>query len=108
MSIKDPSESTNASEDAQRQLLSRVSREMRTPLVAVIGMAGLLLEGELGPRQRYCAEAIRHSGEALLGILNRLHEELGISAEPAAPPGVAPVLDAAAPPRRRVLVAEDD
>src|SRR5258706_382372 len=43
MSIKDPGES-NASEDAQRQLLSRVSREMRTPLVAVIGMAGWLPE----------------------------------------------------------------
>jgi two-component system sensor histidine kinase/response regulator len=93
--------------DAQRELLARVSREMRTPLVAVIGMAGLLLESELAARQRYAAEAIRHSGETLLGILNRLHEELGISAEPGPAPAT-PSADAAAAPRRRVLVAEDD
>jgi len=94
--------------EAQRQLLARVSREMRTPLVAVIGMAGLLLESELGPRQRYAAEAIRHSGEALLGILNKIHEDLGVAAEPrAADPGPAPT-DGGAAPRRRILVAEDD
>src|SRR5262245_2396931 len=93
--------------DAQRELLARISRELRTPLVAVIGMAGLLLESDLAARQRYCAEAIRHSGEAVLGILNRLHEELGLAAEP-------PVEQTAAPEptgpgeRRRVLVAEDD
>lgn len=92
---------------AQRVLLSQVSRELRTPLVAVIGMAGLLLETELGARQRYCAEAIRHSGETLLEILNRLHQDLGITAEqPAAE--VPEAAEAGAPVRRRVLVAEDD
>ena len=93
---------------AQRELLSRMSRELRTPLVAVIGMAGLLLETELGARQRYCAEAIRHSGESLLEILNRLHEELGVAAEPPAAPEPAEPSEAGTPVRRRVLVAEDD
>jgi CheY-like chemotaxis protein len=96
----------DATADAQRELLSQLSRELRTPLVAVIGMAGLLLDGELGARQRYCAEAIRHSGEALLGILNRFHAQLGIAAEP---PAEAPdTVDAGSPTTRRVLVAEDD
>ncbi len=91
---------------AQRALLARVSREMRTPLVAVIGMAGLLLDNDLPPRQRYAAEAIKHSGQTLLEILNRFHEELGIAAEP---PAVAPDRVAAgAPAQRRVLIAEDD
>src|SRR5256885_17138661 len=92
--------------EAQRELLARVSREMRTPRVAVIGMAGLLLDNDLPPRQRYAAEAIKHSGQTLLEILNRFHEELGIAAEPAA---VAPDhTPEGAPAQRRVLIAEDD
>ena len=36
----------------------------------VLGMVGLLLDGDLQPSQRACAEAIRESGEALLALLN--------------------------------------
>src|SRR5260370_7706367 len=36
----------------------------------VIGMAGLLLEGELNPQQREFADTIRTSAETLLAIIN--------------------------------------
>jgi CheY-like chemotaxis protein/signal transduction histidine kinase len=47
-----------------------VSFEVRTPMNTIMGMASLLLEGELTPEQRDFVETIKISGEALIAMVN--------------------------------------
>ena len=60
-------ESTNL---VRGEILSTVSRTMRTPADAILGLAGLLRTGALLPTQRAYVEAVQGAGEALRGILN--------------------------------------
>jgi signal transduction histidine kinase/DNA-binding response OmpR family regulator len=55
---------------AKSSFLAAMSHEVRTPMNAVIGMTGLLLDTDLTPEQRDCAETVRRSGEALLSVIN--------------------------------------
>lgn len=57
---------------ARTRFLANMSHEIRTPMNGVIGMASLLLEGELGSKERSYAEIIRTSGESLLTIINEI------------------------------------
>jgi two-component system sensor histidine kinase/response regulator len=52
------------------EFLANMSHEVRTPMNAVIGMAGLLLNTALSPRQRELAAAIETSADALLLVIN--------------------------------------
>ncbi|RLJ22792.1 hybrid sensor histidine kinase/response regulator [bacterium endosymbiont of Escarpia laminata] len=63
-------EAAEASSRAKSEFLATMSHEIRTPMNGVLGMAELLLGGELNDRQRHFAETIRRSGDSLLAIIN--------------------------------------
>lgn len=61
-----------ARSDAESEFLANIGHEVLTPLNAVLGMTGLLLETSLTPEQKNYVETIRDSGEALLSLLRRV------------------------------------
>ena len=55
---------------AKSEFLANMSHEIRTPMNGIMGMAELLQNSDLGPRETDFVNVINRSGEALLTIIN--------------------------------------
>lgn len=57
---------------AKTEVLARVSHDIRTPMSGVLGMAELLTDTPLTPKQAQYVETIKSSGQSLLNVINNI------------------------------------
>ncbi len=68
--IEEQKNRAEQSERFKQQFLANMSHEIRTPMNAVLGMTNLTLDTPLSPQQAKYLNAIKHSSENLLVIIN--------------------------------------
>jgi len=68
--LREAKQQAEAASEAKSRFLAHMSHEIRSPLNAVLGSVGLLLDSRLDGRQQLCAQTAETSGKALLGVIN--------------------------------------
>lgn len=61
---------SNEASRTKSEFLSNMSHEIRTPMNGVLGMAEILLDMDLAPKQKEIAQHLSESGHTLLALLN--------------------------------------
>lgn len=69
-SLEEASESAFAASAAKSEFLALMSHEVRTPLSAIMGFAGILAQTDLNAKQRRYIETINRAGTGLVDLLN--------------------------------------
>ncbi len=72
--IRELGQQAMQSVEAKNNFLTAISHELRTPMNGVLGMTTLLEQTDLSPEQQRYVQAIRHSGENMVVLLDDLLE----------------------------------
>jgi PAS domain S-box-containing protein len=70
--LRDARHRAEAASEAKTRFLAHMSHEIRSPLNAVLGSVGLLLDDELSKEQRLYAQTAQTSGKTLLSLINNI------------------------------------
>ncbi len=68
--LKEAKEAAEAADRAKSRFVASVSHEVRTPINAILGYAGILMEEPLDAKHREALDMIKLSGEILLTLVN--------------------------------------